>query len=155
MILPELNLKQLALPILATVVVLLVGYCYVQRQALKQAEVIYSHPQVEAKVHNVVTRGPVRIVERIVRQPAGVIVTNRVIERGMVVRTVDSQSSSKPSFAPIKNHPWLLGVSNAQLRYQDPRSWTAYAGYSINSRLDLCGGITVKGRLQLIVLLHL
>lgn len=131
--------------------VLLLIYCYLQHIALAQNQLIYQNPEVIERVKTVRVEGPVRIVTRTVETPGRV---ERVVteERGPVSVVKESLMVQTPVFPPNpRTSRWLAGVSLSPFSEKEIRSFSWWAGYSIQNRLDLCGGVS-SGRAAVLIM---
>ena len=131
--------------------VLLLIYCYLQHIALAQNQLVYQNPAIIEHVKTVRVEGPVRIVTRTIETPGRV---ERVVteERGPVSVVKESLMVQTPVFPPNpRTSRWLAGVSLSPFSEKEIRSFSWWAGYSIQNRLDLCGGVS-SGRAAVLIM---
>lgn len=145
--------RALGLGACATIIVLVL-LVRMQEIALKQAEVAYKNPRAVQTVKVVKVQGPVRIVTKVVKT-ADREETTREEVRGPVFETMDEAFLVEPVFPPApRSDRWLAGAAFQPFHSREPGAWTAYAGYSFKNRLDLCGGITGRGRPSVLVMVR-
>lgn len=131
--------------------ILLLIYCYLQHIALAQNQLVYQNPAIIEHVKTVRVEGPVRIVTRTIETPGRV---ERVVteERGPVSVVKESLMVQTPVFPPNpRTSRWLAGVSLSPFSEKEIRSFSWWAGYSIQNRLDLCGGVS-SGRAAVLIM---
>lgn len=131
--------------------VLLLIYCYLQHVALAQNQLVYRNPAIVRQIRTVRVEGPVRIVTRVVEIP-GRVERETVEERGPVSTVKDSMMIQAPVFPPApRTSRWLAGVSISPFSEKEIKSFSWWAGYSIQNRLDLCGGVS-SGRAAVLIM---
>lgn len=134
--------KNKLIAVLATINAALLAMVLMSRDAVKKAKLMYEHPAVVTKTEYRAVKGPVRIVERIVKVPSGEVVTERTISRDATTITKGSDSSSTPIAVIMPAAPrYLVGGS---WRASDERNATLWLGYSFWNRLDVLGGVGYK-----------
>ena len=139
---------------LASAAALLVCYCYLQHVALKNAELVYRNPVKIERIRRVRVTGPVRVVTRVV-ESAGRKETTTEETREFVFEKIDRDSVSEPVFPPApRSDRWLIGASLDPFSYGDADEWRGYLGYGFRNRVDLCAGISGRGRPQILVILR-
>jgi hypothetical protein len=138
-----------------TAVILLVAYVRLQHIALKQAELAYHNPRKVLLTRTVKVEGPVRIVTRTVREPGGREEIMREEVRGPVVTTRDMDFRMEPVFPPAPRlDRWLAGARVEPFHYTERHAWAVYGGYSFRNRLDLCAGVSGRGRAEILALVR-
>jgi hypothetical protein len=125
-------------------------YIWQQGIVLEQTRVVYTNPRVVTQQKTVVVRGPVRVVERIIREPGGREEVVREEVRGPVIETMEAFSLSEPVFPPTpRTDRWLLGFGLEPFHHLDHRGWRGHGGYSFRNRLDVQVGLNGRGRIDL------
>jgi len=138
----------------AAVIIVLILYVRLQRIALAQAEVVYQNPRTVQQARVVRVQGPVRIITKIVRTPGREEITTDET-RAPVTVVRDSIHLSEPVLPPAPRlDRWLAGARAEPFHYTERQAWAAYGGYSFRNRLDLCAGVSGRGRAEVLVLLR-
>jgi hypothetical protein len=92
--------------------------------------------------------------ERIIRTEGREEIVREEV-RGPVLEITDSAKVSEPVFEPTMNqNRWLVGAGLVDFRPGDRQAWAAYGGYSFGNRLDLCAGVSGRGRPSVLVMLR-
>jgi hypothetical protein len=138
----------------AAVIIVMALYLRLQHIELERARLVYERPRTESRVKIVRKEGPVRIKERIIRtEGREEIVREEVREPVLEVR--DVVSISEPVFAPARNqNRWLVGGGMVDFRPGYRQAWAAFGGYSFGNRIDLCAGVSGRGRPSVLVMLR-
>jgi hypothetical protein len=154
LLLNNINWKRVAGPGALAAVLALLVYAYLQHVALQNAELAYEHPRTVDRVRTVRVAGPVRIVTRTVRTEGREEIV-REENQGPVVEATDTARLVEPVFPPAPRlNRWLAGVGAEPFHFNEREGWRAYGGYSFANRLDLCAGLSGRGRAQFLVLVR-
>jgi hypothetical protein len=139
----------------AGALVVVVLYLYAQGVSLAQERAItdryvsaYQNPRVITKTRTVRVEGAVRIVTRVVEVP-GRKETTTTEDRAPVMVVDSAELLREPVLPPPPSRSaggWLTGMSMQPFHRNDRSGWTAWGGYSIGGKLDLCAGVTGGGR---------
>lgn len=126
----------------ATVAALLVVIHMYHRETIRLHGLLAAKPKVETRTSETKVLGPERVVEKVIREPGGVEVVERVVYRDPVTITTNSEHAETPTGLSKPPKRWIIG-GQADPFSRELRQ--VRGGVTFFDRLDLTYGYEFRG----------